>query len=45
MGYDIFISYKLTDGNGNHTKDYQIAYNLYQTLTSYGYNTFSLHKL
>ena len=38
--YDIFISFKASDENGNNTKDYFEASNLYSFLTSNGYKVF-----
>lgn len=40
MKYEVFISYKCSDEQGNLTKDHEIAQKLYQILTSLGYNTF-----
>lgn len=49
MNYDIFISFKYSDGNGNQTVDYEIANKLYNKLSSIGYNVFfstnSLEKM
>lgn len=38
--YDVFISFKHSDENGNETRDYHIAKELYNTLKKHGYNTF-----
>ena len=38
--FDIFISYKETDENGNRTKDSIAAQNLYEKLTELGYKVF-----
>lgn len=38
--FDIFISHKHTDGNGNLTEDYYIAKNLYDVLVKMGYSVF-----
>lgn len=40
MGYEVFISYKCSDEQGNHTIDFEIAQELYTALTNIGYNTF-----
>ena len=40
MNYEIFISYKCSDDQGNKTVDFTIAKELYDTLTGMGYNTF-----
>ena len=40
MNYEVFISYKCSDENGNKTLDFAIAKELYETLTNMGYNTF-----
>ena len=40
MGYEVFISYKCSDENGNKTPDFAMAEELYNTLTNMGYNTF-----
>ena len=40
MGCEIFISYKCTDAQGNKTKDFSIAQELYTTLSGNGYNVF-----
>ncbi len=40
MGYDIFISYKYSDENGNPTEDFAIAKELYNAFSKLGYNTF-----
>lgn len=49
MKYEVFISYKCSDEDGNKTKDYEIAKELYDTLVSLGYSAFfssnSLEKL
>ena len=49
MEYEVFISYKCSDEDGNKTKDYEIAKELYDTLVSLGYSAFfssnSLEKL
>ncbi len=49
MDYEIFISYKYSDENGNKTPDFDIAKNLFNTLTDLGYNVFfsenSLEKI
>ncbi len=49
MAYDVFISYKCSDEDGNKTKDYEIAKELYDTLVSLGYTAFfssnSLEKM
>ena len=38
--FDIFISYKETDVNGNRTKDSVVAQELYEKLVSEGYKVF-----
>ncbi|MDO4608270.1 MAG: toll/interleukin-1 receptor domain-containing protein [Clostridia bacterium] len=38
--FDIFISYKETDANGNRTKDSIVAAELYEKLTAEGYKVF-----
>lgn len=38
--FDIFISYKETDANGNRTKDSIVAQELYEKLTAKGYKVF-----
>lgn len=38
--FDIFISYKETDANGNRTKDSIVAQDLYEKLTASGYKVF-----
>ena len=38
--FDIFISYKETDANGNRTKDSLVAQSLYEKLTEAGYKVF-----
>lgn len=40
MNYDIFISYKLSDENGNKTRDFYIAQKLYNRLVELGYSVF-----
>lgn len=40
MNYEVFISYKCSDEQGNRTPDFAIAQELYATLTNMGYNTF-----
>ena len=40
MDYEVFISYKCSDEQGNKTLDFAIAQELYFTLTNMGYNTF-----
>lgn len=40
MSYEVFISYKCSDEQGNRTPDFAIAQELYATLTNMGYNTF-----
>ena len=40
MNYEVFISYKCSDDQGNKTQDFAMAQDLYITLTSMGYNTF-----
>lgn len=40
MNYEVFISYKCSDEQGNRTPDFAIAQELYVTLTNMGYNTF-----
>ena len=40
MDYEVFISYKCSDENGNKTLDFDIAQELYATLTSMGYKAF-----
>lgn len=49
MNYDIFISYKHSDENGNETKDLSIAKELYENLVNLGYSVFfsssSLEKI
>ena len=44
--YDVFISFKNTDGKGNQTEDSYIAEELYKELKSRSINTFfSNHEL
>lgn len=38
--YDIFISFKATDSNGQHTLDRKIAYDIYNQLTAKGRRVF-----
>ena len=38
--YDIFLSYKETDANGERTHDSVLAFEVYNTLTREGYNVF-----
>lgn len=38
--YDVFISFKNTDENGNETEDARIAQEIYYTLKDLGYNVF-----
>ena len=40
MDYEVFISYKCSDDQGNKTPDFAIAHELYTTLTNYGYKVF-----
>ncbi len=40
MNYDIFISFKHSDENGNITQDYKIAKEVYTRLTGLGYSVF-----
>lgn len=40
MSYEVFISYKHSDEQGNRTIDFAIAQELYTTLTNMGYHTF-----
>lgn len=40
ISYEVFISYKYSDANGNKTPDFSIAEELYKTLTGYGYKVF-----
>lgn len=40
MGYEVFISYKCSDDEGNKTRDYAIAKELYDALVSLGYTAF-----
>lgn len=40
MNYEVFISYKCSDEQGNRTIDFAIAQELYTALTNIGYNTF-----
>ena len=40
MNYDIFISYKNSDDNGNKTPDYDMGFKLYRTLSDLGYKVF-----
>lgn len=40
MKYEIFISYKHSDENGNLTLDFEIAKELYETLVNMGYDVF-----
>ena len=40
MSYEVFISYKYSDECGKRTKDFAIAEELYNVLTSHGYNVF-----
>lgn len=40
MDYEIFISYKYSDGQGNRTPDFAIAQELYKALTDCGYKVF-----
>lgn len=40
MAYEIFISYKCSDEEGNRTRDFAIAQELYLALTDMGYSTF-----
>lgn len=40
MNYEVFISYKCSDEQGNKTPDFAIAQELYIALTNMGYNTF-----
>ena len=40
MSYEVFISYKYSDSEGNRTPDVAIAEELYNTLTKYGYSVF-----
>lgn len=40
MSYDVFISYKNLDEQGNQTPDFTIAQELYNTLTKMGYKAF-----
>lgn len=40
MKYDIFISFKCSDENGEKTPDYQIASELHKSLSDKGYNVF-----
>ncbi len=40
MAYEIFISYKCSDEEGNRTRDFTIAQELYLALTDMGYSTF-----
>ena len=42
--YDVFISYKATDPNGDRTEDSIIARNIYDQLTKYGYKVFLAEK-
>jgi hypothetical protein len=44
MNYDIFISFKNSDENGNRTKDSVIAEKLYEILTNKGYKVFFSNK-
>ncbi len=41
--YDIFISYKETDGDGRRTEDYAYAQEIYTELTKQGYRVFFSH--
>lgn len=40
MGYDVFISYKCTDENGNKTPEYKMGEELYEALIKLGYEVF-----
>lgn len=40
MNYEVFISYKCSDDQGNRTVDFAIAQELYFALTNMGYNAF-----
>lgn len=40
MSYDVFISFKCSDEQGNKTLDFKMAQELYNVLTDMGYNTF-----
>lgn len=40
MNYEVFISYKCSDDQGNRTHDFAIAQELYIALTNMGYNAF-----
>ena len=40
MNYEVFISYKCSDEQGNRTPDFAIAQELYIALTNMGYNAF-----
>ena len=40
MNYEVFISYKCSDDQGNKTPDFAIAKELYTTLTNSGYRVF-----
>ena len=40
MNYEVFISYKCSDGQGGMTQDLEIAKELYATLTDIGYEVF-----
>lgn len=40
MKYDVFISYKLSDKDGNKTQDYFMAQKLYTRLSEMGYLVF-----
>ena len=40
MDYEVFISYKCSNDQGNKTLDFTIARELYDTLTNMGYNAF-----
>ncbi|MBQ5488369.1 MAG: toll/interleukin-1 receptor domain-containing protein [Clostridia bacterium] len=40
MAYDVFISYKCSDDNGERTRDYAIAKEIEESLLSLGYSVF-----
>lgn len=40
MSYEVFISYKCSDDQGNRTPDFAVAQELYQALTNMGYQVF-----
>ena len=42
--FDVFISYKATDPNGDRTEDSIIARNIYDQLTKYGFKVFLAEK-